>query len=183
MKRIIFILISLLPSLVYSQEPISFSEVVEVSGVDKNELFIRGREWFNENFKSSKDVFQINDKETGELVGKGFFSADCTYKLMGRKVSMPAGVYFQISIWVKEAKYKYELKNFNIPGSNDPYTLIFNLGPITTSDETETKIPGVTEKKMNEVYLSVKKSALSKSQLLIESLKTKMANKSKSIDW
>lgn len=182
MKQIIFILLFFLPTLAYSQEPISFTEVVDVAGVDKKELFVRGREWFNENFKSLNDVLQINDKETGELVGKGYFVVSCVYTMMGKRV-VPAGVYFQVSIWVKDGKYKYEFTNFNVPGSHDMTTLMINLGYITSSDETDKKFPNVPKKRMNESYLSVKNSTISKCNLLIESLKLKMSNKAKSTEW
>ena len=52
MKLIISILI-LLPLFTFSQNPLEYSEIIEVPDVNQNELFIRGREWFNENFKSA----------------------------------------------------------------------------------------------------------------------------------
>lgn len=184
MKKYIFlIVIFFTTTFSHSQEPIIFSEVVNIENVDKNELYIRGREWFNESFISSKDILQINDQQTGELVGKCFFAADCTYTMMGKSVTIPADVYFQVSLWVKDNKYKYEFKNFHAPGSISGYSSRINLGQITTSNETELKIQGIPKKRMNEIYLSIKNSTLTKSQLLIESLKSKMANKSKSTDW
>lgn len=170
MKKVFLCFIVLLPIMAFSQEPLSYSEVIEVPKVDKNELYIRGREWFNENFKSVNDVLQINDKETGELVGKAYFQVSCTYELMGKTVKIPAGVFFQISIWVKEGKYKYEFKDFNVPGSKDMSTLIIGIGKITTSDSTQFKFLKTPEKRMNEVYLSVKKNTVLKSQDLINCL-------------
>lgn len=183
MKNVILFFIVLLPTMVFSQEPLSYSEVIEVSNVDKNELYIRGREWFNENFKSVNDVLQINDKETGELVGKAYFQVACVYELMGKSVKVPAGVFFQISIWVKDGKYKYEFKDFNVPGSKDMSSLIIGLGTITTSDSTQYKFLKTPEKRMNEIYLSVKTNTVLKSKSLIDSLKEKMSQKSKTTDW
>ncbi|NLH46839.1 MAG: DUF4468 domain-containing protein, partial [Acholeplasmataceae bacterium] len=67
--RLILILLIVFPLYTFSQEPVNYSEAIEVPNVEKNELFLRGREWFNDNFKSSKDVLQVIDKETGELSG------------------------------------------------------------------------------------------------------------------
>lgn len=183
MKNVILFFAILLPFMAFSQEPLSYSEVIDVPNVDKNELYIRGREWFNENFKSVNDVLQINDKETGELVGKAYFQVACEYELMGKSVKVPAGVFFQISIWVKEGKYKYEFKNFNVPGSKDMSSLMIGFGAITSSDVTDYKFRNLPEKRMNQIYLSVKTNTVLKSKSLIESLKEKMSQKSKTTDW
>jgi len=182
MKRIIIILLLAAPFSVYSQEPLSYSEVIEVSGVDKNELFIRGREWFNENFKSSKDVLQIMDKETGELAGKAYMVVDCTFKLMVVR-TVPAGVYFQVNLWIKDGKYKYEISNFNVPGGENFSTLMVNLGVITTSNETTKIVHGVPAKRLNETYSSIKASTEQQALLLIMNLKEKMSKSSKSTNW
>lgn len=166
------------PFLVFSQVPLTYSEAIEVSGVNKDELFIRGREWFNDNFKSSKDVLQIADKESGELSGKGIMEVIYTYKYMGTR-TFPANVNFQMNVWVKDGKFKYEMTNFSVPGGRES----INFGLITTSDETDKKYPGLNAKKMNEMYLSIKQGIEVKAKLMIEDLKIKMAKKSKSTDW
>jgi hypothetical protein len=173
----ILILLLILPLSVFSQEKLSFSEAIEVTG-DKNELFIRGREWFNENFKSAKDVLQIADKESGELAGKGIMSVVYVFKYMGER-SYTADVSFQMNVWVKDGKYKYEMTNFMILGTNGNV----DFGLITTSDETTKTTPGYSDKKMNEMYLSIKKGTEIKSQTVIQDLKQKMSKTSKSAEW
>lgn len=175
----IFTLISVtFPSLVFSQEPLSYSEAIEVSGVNKDELFIRGREWFNDNFKSSKDVLQITDKESGELSGKGILEVICVYRYLGER-QFTSIVNFQMNVWVKDGKFKYEMTNF-LTSSSDKCV---GVGLITTSDETKATYPGFNAKKMNEIYLSIKQGIEVKAKLMIEDLKIKMSKKSKSTDW
>ncbi len=106
-------------------------------------LFERGREWFNDNFKSAKEVLQITDKENGELSGKGIMEIHYVFKYMGKR-EFTSNVRFQMSVWVKDGKYKYELKNFNIPGDSE--SIAFGL--ITTSNETNVKFPGYSAKKL-----------------------------------
>lgn len=49
-------------------EPISFSEVITVdSSLKKNELYSRLKTWFAEAFKSSQDVIQLDDRESGKI--------------------------------------------------------------------------------------------------------------------
>ncbi len=166
------------PLTILSQEALTLSEVIQVSNTDKNELFIRGREWFNNNFKSSKDVLQISDKETGELLGKGIMKVNYTWRYMGEKQSI-IEVSFQMNIWVKDNRYKYELTNFNTieDGMN------INFGLITISNETNVKYSGFNEKKLNEMYLSIKQGTITKANQLIKDLKHKMEQESSSSDW
>jgi hypothetical protein len=177
--KLLFILLVAFPFLVFSQEPLTYSEAVEISGVNKDELFIRGREWFNENFKSSKDVLQITDKESGELSGKGIMDVDYVFHYLGEK-RFTTSINFQMNVWVKDGKFKYEMTNFFVTG-NSKGSIEFGL--ITTSDETNKKYPGFNAKKMNEMYLSIKQGTEVKAKLMIEDLKIKMAKKSKSTDW
>ena len=54
---------------------INYSEVVNVDSVKKEELYNRAKHWLVETFNSAKDVIQIDDKENGEIVGKGYFKS------------------------------------------------------------------------------------------------------------
>jgi hypothetical protein len=75
-----------LPFLSFAQKDtaIKFTEVVNVDAT-KEQLFLRARAWFNDAFKSSKDVLQIQDKGTGEIAGNGSIAAVMTYKMMGKR--------------------------------------------------------------------------------------------------
>lgn len=176
--KLIIILLVVFPFIVFSQEPLTFSEVIEVPNVNKDELFIRGREWFNGNFKSSKDVLQVADKESGELLGKGIMEVICFYKYMGER-TFPADVNFQLNVWLKDGKYKYEMTNFTVPGNRQS----IDFGLITTSDETQKTYPGFNAKKMNEMYLSIKNGTEVKAKLMIADLISKLNKSSKSTDW
>jgi len=175
MKPIFLILLMSVSIGSFSQEPLTYSEVVEVSGVNKDELFVRGREWFNENFKSSKDVLQVTDKDNGELLGKGIMEVTYTYRYLGER-TITSDVGFQMNVWVKDGKYKYEMTNFS-DNSN------FEIGLITTLDETHKTFPSVSAKKMNEIYVALKIGTKDKAADLIDNLKSGMSKKAKSSDW
>ena len=151
--KMILIFFIVFPFCAISQESLEYSEVIEVSNVDKGELFIRGREWFNENFKSAKDVLQITDKESGELSGKGIMDVDYMFNYMGGR-RFTTFVRFQMSVWVKDGKYKYEITNFYILGDNGN----IEFGLITKSNETNIKFHGYSAKKLNGMYLSIKQT-------------------------
>lgn len=153
--------------------PLTYSEVVEVSdSTTRGELFLRGREWFAETFKSSKEVLQINDKESGELVGKGIFNITYIVNYWGLH-DQKADVDFTLSLWVKDGRYKYEMSNFNVQ----------SVGGVYTNDDYKIKFPGLGQRKSQEIYLNIVDATKEKAQTVIQSLKAKMAGKSKSSDW
>jgi len=75
---------------------VSYSEVVNVSKT-KNQLFDNTLEWFAVYFKSSNDVIQIKDKESGKFVAKFFIP----------NVNNIPPTSVSILIFLKENKYKY----------------------------------------------------------------------------
>ncbi len=70
MKAIFMLLLISISLNSFSQEPLTFSEAIEVSGVNKDELFIRGREWFNENFKAQRTFYRLPIKKVGNYQEK-----------------------------------------------------------------------------------------------------------------
>lgn len=52
---------------------VSFTKVVQLDSVKKEDIYIRALAYFTYNYKSGDDVVQFNDKEKGLIVGKGIF--------------------------------------------------------------------------------------------------------------
>ena len=69
------------------------------SALTKKELYSRAQEFFAKAFVSSLNVIQYQDKEEGEIIGKGNMSI----KVDGRESILK----FTLSIYVKDGKYKY----------------------------------------------------------------------------
>ncbi len=92
---------------------LSYNEIVKIYGVNKNELFSRSRKWFDNSFKDYKAVININDKESGELSGKGIMHFDILWQYMGKNY-LPIDVEFYTTIKVKDGKYRYEFTNFKV---------------------------------------------------------------------
>lgn len=87
---------------------ITFSEVVYVdSTITKDQLYYAAREWFAKVFKNSKDVLEIDDIQSGKLIGNGNFTISTTEYLTDSRVD------FSISIYIKDGRYKFVFSNFN----------------------------------------------------------------------
>lgn len=104
MKQIALSILVLISSTSFAQKDtvISYSDVVTVEGASKEQFFLRGRQWVAQSFRSANDVLQINDKDAGELSGKGIVVI--SYKYNGKK-DYPANCRLTLNIWAKDNKY------------------------------------------------------------------------------
>lgn len=118
MKPILLFTLIAIAQLTYAQRDTAlvFSDVISVDSVTSDELFLRARTWFAKTYKSSSDVLEVNDKQSGELSG----NAAITYNyesFMAPDRTLSGFVRYQISVFVKDGRYRYELSNFRHEGS------------------------------------------------------------------
>ena len=116
MKQTLF-LILLATSMAFSQKYkidddtklITYSEVIEVQNISKDELYLRANTWLSRAFKSAKAVIDLQDKEAGKIIAKGNISAIIKVPLVGKQ---EAGIInMTITLQTKDGKYKYTVDN------------------------------------------------------------------------
>ncbi|MDF2188318.1 DUF4468 domain-containing protein [Paraflavitalea sp. CAU 1676] len=115
---------------------VTYTGVVNIESVKKEELYIRARQWFNRSFKDSRSIIRVSDKETGEILAKGVVQSYHWYKAFGKESKIPISYNFDISIYLKEGKYKYEFTNFI--EKEDPASFKYS-GPLLVTNEYPTK--------------------------------------------
>lgn len=81
---------------------ITLTEVVQTEGISKDELYTRAREWYAHTFKNAESVLQMDDKEAGKLIGKGFSHSS---------KDAFTDIWYTISVSVKDGRYKYEVSD------------------------------------------------------------------------
>jgi hypothetical protein len=90
---------------------VEYSAVVYMdSSVTKDAIYSAARAWFVDNFKDAKEVLQVQDKEAGELVGKGYINIPSNrfgYIAIGVGI-----VWFNVTLYAKEGRYKYIISEF-----------------------------------------------------------------------
>jgi hypothetical protein len=184
MKSILLSLM-LIPSFVFAQEKdsiVTYADVEQVDGATKDQLFQRARQWFNDAFKSSRDVLQINDKESGELAGKGLMNIPYKYPALGAKFNYDVDVFFKVNIWVKDGKYKYEFTSYD--GRTKPYpNASAPFGILTSSPTCPVKWSMVRQKIMDQMWNEVKEKAGLNTKVLIAALKSAMAGNGSKADF
>jgi len=154
-------------------DKIYFSEVVTTDGLSKDVLYQNSRVFFADVFKSSNNVIQLDDKENGILIGKGFSN-------IYAKASVRDGIYiildftatvqmwFSIKIQFKDGRYKYEIYDVYFIGNseyadnNKSYSgeYIFNKIRLTKKSSTENllKCKSAVENEIKTIISSLKTS-------------------------
>lgn len=140
MKRILIILLTVLPSVLFGQKEeinvelplykmelpineetglISFVYVVQVNDLSKDELYSRAREWFTVKYNSADAVLQMEEKENGLLIGYAF--TDMT--IMEAGLGDIEKMYYTIKIYTKDGRYKCVITDIRFQSYESEYDL------------------------------------------------------------
>lgn len=99
---------------------VAYFENVKIQGVSKDEIYKRVKLWFIDTYSSGKDVIQLDDKESGELIGKGCFRVIWNVALFsGQSIN----IWKTIRIHIQNENLSCEItdlrvKNFFLPFAN-----------------------------------------------------------------
>lgn len=157
MKAALFSVLLLWPLLGWSQifridpdtRKVTYSEVTEVYGTPKEELFDRARKWFDQQYAYAQEVAMSMREEEGEMEILGNFDLN---------LGLSNGtVFYKLILSVKEDKYRYILSDFAFQPSHS--------GPVAFENHRlhpQIRIFGKTDEKV---------------QLLLASLHQKMIRK------
>lgn len=100
---------------------VTYTEVVEMPGISKSDLYLRCATWFAANYGSSKAVLQLSDKEDGKLMGKALTEVAFKNPPMGLRYG--GIVNYTITVQVKDDKYRYIVTDlFHDSGSDRDIT-------------------------------------------------------------
>ena len=121
-KALLLLLLLVLVTIGYSQGKLNevlplqngkviYTAVVAVDSAKKSELYDRAERWLVEEYKSPKDVIQLDDREIGEIIGKGYFPT--TYQFWFLEPATKVSVYHTIKISVKDGRYKYAITDLD----------------------------------------------------------------------
>jgi len=176
MKKLIVIIVMFFSLMANAQDSLlSYTEVVQMPGIAKSEIFSRAREWFNATFKSSKDALQIVDKESGELSGNGSIVLKERHKLIVGSQSSIFDCIYVTTVWAKDGKYKYEFSSIKV---REGYNAGTNYILVSSSDKSPFKIGLVSSKSFDDkVWAGMKKSIDNFFNVLSSSLKESMNTK------
>lgn len=114
----------LLAILPLKDRKVTYTDVIQLQGVSKDEIYKRAKHWFINTYSSGKDVIQLDDKENGEIIGKGCFKA---FWMISFYAGQNVNVWKTIKIQIKNDRFRYEItdfrmKNYYLPSQNASVT-------------------------------------------------------------
>lgn len=168
MKKALFLLMTLglLASSLKAQDvaPLTYSEVIQMEGVSKDELFSRAKLFFVNTYNNATKVIQNEDKDAGIIAGKAITSDNIIIGKFSGSGATDAPATYTITLAVKDGRYKYTITDI----------VQEKLGLLTTSPDNP-NIPVMAGKKWkSEAREGVKKSANLVFGNLINALKSEM---------
>jgi hypothetical protein len=157
-----------------SGDNFEYTDVVQVEGISKKQLFNRAKMWIATYYRSSSDVLQIVDEENGQIVGKALIEYHSSvYK--GSEATK-GYIRYKISIFFKDGRYKYSFSNFIHEGNpfNDGPEISFGL--ITNDEECPIEFNNILigAKWRDNVWNDIKDKVDAEMKGTVESLKTSM---------
>lgn len=167
MKKIIFGILVFLSGQSFCQSTVTtvtYSEVIQMDSISKNELFNRARMAFVTIFKSSKDVIQLEDKENGKIIGKAVFNYNPTI-FIGNMLTRGI-VRYSVTIQVKDGRYKYEITDFR--HTTDKPTSDMSMGLLTTSLEAPEGMRPYERRWASNVWEDIKSQAKHEATILAQ---------------
>ena len=125
---------------------VTYTEVVQVDSINKAILYKKAKKWFVANYKSAKDVIQLDDQENGEITGKGNFNV--SYFTREPIIS------HTISIFVKDGRYKYLITGLTY---SDNQNETFSIESFPKSWFGKKKLYSKVDEEIKTIILSLKK--------------------------
>ncbi|PKN70794.1 MAG: hypothetical protein CVU54_03925 [Deltaproteobacteria bacterium HGW-Deltaproteobacteria-12] len=118
-----------------------YTEVVAVPDVNKQALFQRANIWAVSAFNNAKTAIQVNDKESGQIIGKSALKYRQSF--IGGSNNTLGYINFVFKIFIKDGRYKYEFSEFVHEASLSTSGLREDFGLITEDKEYQGKMVGV----------------------------------------
>lgn len=177
MKKLICIILFVsLYAISYSQEPLTFSKVIQTDSIEKDRLFAIVNEWFAVEFRSANKVIQMLDKDAGIIIGK----ANDEFRYPGQQKCFDGILQYTVKVIIKDYRLKIEVNDFRHQNINN--SGLCNLGLITTADNYRES--GFGAKYDNVAWADLKKKSTVIAEYFIKSLSDKTKNiKASEEDW
>lgn len=144
--------------------PLSFSEVIQVEGKTKAEIFGGLRQWVATYYVNGKAVTQMEDAESGTIILKAAFP----FKKGGMYSSYTGNIDYLLKLQAKDGRFRVEMSNL-IHSVNKGNYERSNLGLITTAEEYGKG--GLEKGSNNKIWKEIKQKAGEDFAGTVESLK------------
>lgn len=95
-------------------DAVSHSVVYEIPGKTKDQIYVEVNNWFVHSFQSGKSVIQLNDKESGCVIGKGYVDALGTNSGFFNQSDAAAWVIIRVDIKDEKARVIATIQSYEV---------------------------------------------------------------------
>lgn len=92
---------------------ISYTKVVETTGVNKGDLYDRAFAWLSVYYKNPTDVLREKDRDAGTMLIKARFKISNPFDKKNQVASPAGDVQYSLKLEFKEGKFRYTLTEIN----------------------------------------------------------------------
>ena len=110
-----------------------FYESIDSCKCSKAEAYLKAKAWIANTFNNAKSVIQVDDKEAGTIIAKGFTEKETGNAFTG---SITQNVWYTINLTLRDGKYRIQIYEIFIKNAN---------GMVTTA-ESIAKYPKMNKK-------------------------------------
>lgn len=160
MKRMILILLVLLPMVAFSQKSdiqmndstLETTCIINVPNANKDDLFVEVSRWIALNYRSANDVIQLSDKASGSIIAKGIFQNGSW-----------ANVLHTLQIDVKDNKVRVQVLSLicKYPAAEYPMKKVIS-GKVVGSRKQTARFKEIVIGKINNTIDSIESQLLTK---------------------
>ena len=161
--------------------PLQFQEVVQVEGATRDQLYDAAVLWFGRTFQSSKDVLQVQSRESGTLIGKALFAYEPVIFMASSGIR--GVVRYTITIEMKDGRYRYTIDNFIHEGNPANVGGQFSFGLLTTDEKCPRPVLGPSPSGREKTWVDLKAKATLEAGRLAKSLREKLATAATEKAW
>jgi hypothetical protein len=142
---------SLINNIPIVDDEIFYEVVKNVEGQSKNDLYKKAKLAFVELFKDSKSVIQLDDREGGEIIGKGISYFYFKNLMMDVRNTME----FTMSITVKDNKYRIQIYDISTSSGTQEYSFDILNFPKYYGDNMKAKIVSSFIQNVDSLFLQI----------------------------
>jgi len=153
---------------------------VTVDGASRDQLYDAALAWFTHTFRSSKDVIQVQNRESGTLIGKSLFEYDPVVFIASGRIS--GVVRYTLTIEVKDGRYRYTVDSFEHEGSPVGSSGPLSFGLLTTDAQCPST-GSITRSSQEKTWVDLKRKASAVADTIANSLRERLATAAAQKAW
>ncbi|KPE50117.1 DUF4468 domain-containing protein [Chryseobacterium indologenes] len=175
MRKLLLMFCVLVTTVFYAQENSLEYKLIDSLKAKKELLYSGAKSWISNAFNSSKAIIDMEDKESGRIIGKAYLNPSKQHRCM--MYDEISNVSFKFVIDVKENKYRIVLSDFYHTGK---YANAGNLDPMIPPNGFGN---GCGKKNAQRVYDEIKSDVKNQSELILRDFKNTINKSIKNDDF